>query len=213
MMRNSLALTLLGVVGLFSLPSRVSGALLASYSFNLDVGAQALYTEEGISLAVLTGDFAQDRPTVRFGEFDAGDVGRTVTLARGAQGDFDEVAARLTDGTQHGIYILLDHLSLMRPAYLEPELIWGDWRDPRIDLKGNVIDSISLRVDRLSFTSPGTNPNGDRLWTDVSGRLTLSFEGHPVPEPGVAVAVVLPLAAAMLGRRRPLVACAGRLTR
>ncbi len=47
-----------------------------------------------------------------------------------------------------------------------------------VDLAGYVIDRIGFRVDSISIDSPGTDPNGDGVWTDASLSGTYVFEGH-----------------------------------
>jgi PEP-CTERM motif len=50
-----------------------------------------------------------------------------------------------------------------------------------IDLQGFQIGSIGLHVDSLTISSPGSNPNGDGIWTDVFFEGTVTV--YAVPEP------------------------------
>lgn len=54
-----------------------------------------------------------------------------------------------------------------------------------VDFAGFVITSIDLVIDTLSFDTPGSDPNGDSLWTDVTFGATFVVNGNPaaVPEP------------------------------
>ena len=79
----------------------------------------------------------------------------------------------------------------------EPEIIWQDPADGRIDLAGYQIDSLSLRLDRLSISTP---PGGGL--TEVAGAFTLSAEGHRVPEPAGGVMVLLLTGAGLTLRKK-----------
>jgi hypothetical protein len=133
--------------------------------------------------------------------------GRSPSPGRPSPG-FEQVASRLTDGTRDYVVFLFDGLTPgVSPSYFESQLVWGDQHDPRVDLNGFVVDSLSLRVDRLAFTSPGRNPNGDGSWTDVSGRFTLSAQGRLVPEPSGSAVLTLVAAAGLMSRGRRGDAC------
>jgi hypothetical protein len=203
-MRRRHALAVIGVAWLLAPPAGSAAAPLFSVGFDADYGWRALDTDSGVRLAVLSNPYGlDDRPNVSFPRVGERDVGRTVTLTPGSTPGFDEVAARLTDGTGQTVVVLFDMGTpgVAAPTWSEPQLIWGDSRDPRVDLKGSVIDSISLRVDRLSITSPGLDPNHDGIWTSASAHYTLSAEGRPVPEPAAVMTGVVALGALAVGRR------------
>jgi hypothetical protein len=50
-------------------------------------------------------------------------------------------------------------------------------------LVGYQIQSISFQIDSLSIQSPGSNPNNDGNWTDMSGQVSLMIYATPTPEP------------------------------
>jgi len=54
-----------------------------------------------------------------------------------------------------------------------------------VDFQGFSIGSIALTVDNLTLVSPGTNPNGNGIWTDILFRGTISV--YAVPEPSSVV--------------------------
>ena len=48
-----------------------------------------------------------------------------------------------------------------------------------IDLQGYVIDRIGFRLDSLTLSTPGTDPNGNGQWTDFALSGAVLFEGRP----------------------------------
>jgi hypothetical protein len=46
-----------------------------------------------------------------------------------------------------------------------------------VDLYGYVIHAIGFKVDEASFDSPGSDPNGNGIWTDVTIRGRFLFVG------------------------------------
>ena len=53
------------------------------------------------------------------------------------------------------------------------------------DFQGYTIDAFGLKINDISFDSPGTDPNENGLWTDYSFDVTFNIYGSPasVPEP------------------------------
>jgi hypothetical protein len=51
------------------------------------------------------------------------------------------------------------------------------------DFAGFEIDYYTLVFNTLDFVSPGTDPNGDGLWTDCTYSATFSVYGLQIPEP------------------------------
>jgi hypothetical protein len=123
--------------------------------------------------------------------FGTNDVGRTFTIASSADDpNFNFVVNTLTNGVDQTLAVLIGLTNGTGSLFPFPEsqLFAGVGTGP--DLIGYQIQSFGLRVDSLSFQSPGSNPNSDGNWTDYSEQFTLSIYGSQVPEPS-SVAVVL----------------------
>jgi hypothetical protein len=58
------------------------------------------------------------------------------------------------------------------------------------DLRGYEIGSFTLHVNGLSMVSPGTDPNHNGLWTDISASFSLDI--NPIPEPSICALLVIP---------------------
>lgn len=71
-----------------------------------------------------------------------------------------------------------------------------------IDFQGMVIDRFSLVVNDLNLDSPGSDPNNQGVWTDLRFSVTLSIEGHVIPEPSTALLCVAGLAAVFFARTK-----------
>ena len=118
-------------------------------------------------------------------------VGHLYTFTQANDPDFNSMVAVLTDGVSEFVGCSLN-------------LVPGgggqsDWNSESrffsqlplggngIDFRGFKIDSIALRLDLLDISSPGTNPNGNGIWTDCSysGQISVNYE--PVPEPATKV--------------------------
>jgi len=63
-------------------------------------------------------------------------------------------------------------------AASEPQLFDDQVGPSGVDLAGYRIDRIGFRVDEITIDSPGTDPNGDGIWTDFSLRGAFLFEGR-----------------------------------
>lgn len=70
------------------------------------------------------------------------------------------------------------------------------------DFSGYRLDQIVLVVDAADWTSPGSDPNGNGVWTDYLLKTHVEFFGTAVPEPATALITGL-AGAALLRRRRP----------
>jgi hypothetical protein len=70
------------------------------------------------------------------------------------------------------------------------------------DLHGYQINRIQLALDQFSIASPGSDPNGDGKWTDVSATLTFTFCGVPVPEPSTFALLAIGAVGICLHRAR-----------
>jgi hypothetical protein len=50
-----------------------------------------------------------------------------------------------------------------------------------VDLSGQEVNSLSLYINEIRFDTPGSDPNHDGLFTDITVKVTLTV--NPVPEP------------------------------
>jgi hypothetical protein len=114
----------------------------------------------GITVAMLFASLVID-------EFD---VGTTVVANPGSDPGFANFATELAaDGTQP-IYSLLCF-----------PLCNGTGLSPLSDLTGATIEQVQVSFDDIVFDSPGSDPNGDGLWTDIHLVVTVVIEGQPLP--------------------------------
>ena len=128
-------------------------------------------------------------------------VGHLYTFTQANDPDFNSMVAILTDGVAETVGYSLNlvpggggqgHWAL-ESRFFSQLPVGGNG----IDFRGFKIDSIALRLDLLDISSPGTNPNGDGIWTDCSysGQISVNYE--PVPEP--ATTVLIAILALLLG--------------
>lgn len=93
-------------------------------------------------------------------------------LTNGAQGYFDRVHGVMIDGTPN------------RGGGYEgtEDVFFGDQAGSNgFDLSGYVITRIGLQLTAVTIDSPGSDPNGDGNWTDVSGTGNWLFEVDGTP--------------------------------
>jgi hypothetical protein len=137
------------------------------------------------------------------------DVGHTFTIGPDDP-DFASFAAYLTDA----------HVSYLSDSTTVGRGSWGEWWIPEArffsslppgnngtDLGGFEITSFNLLFNSLQFLSPGSNPNGDGVWTDINYSAVFSVYGMVIPEPASLTTVMFGTAALiartkMLTRRR-----------
>ncbi len=117
--------------------------------------------------------------------------------------DFSAVAARLSDGVNDLIELVMDMGGISAGA---SSFEADAWRDrpflDRPDLFGSRIDALTLDIERLWVRTPGDNPNGDGNWSQVDFDVTVRLIGlpmAPIPLPPGAFAAA-PLLAILAWR-------------
>jgi len=151
--------------------------LLGTYQWGVDGGGtQKIVTEAPMSLWM---NFVPPLPNPVciswvISENDVGD-----TLFHDAESDpgFSGVVDYLING-QHdyvGIHFLGGGRNITEDAMTDAMGI------QQVDFFGYDITRIGLTVHYLTFDTPGSNPNGDGIWTDYSYEVSTSFYGIPEP--------------------------------
>ena len=102
-------------------------------------------------------------------------TGSHLVLTRSSPG-FASVEDLLTNGVDDPVMVRLIH-GCGSSGSLGPESTVYEDRvaDSAPDLQGFSIERVTVEVDAVSFESPGTNPNGDGTWTDITilGRVVI----------------------------------------
>lgn len=159
---------------------------LASFDFKGDTGTRAI--SDQIRFTVSFGWFPESSYSERSVVFDlilsTADVGQTYTVSSGPE--FDEAIVSLTNGINEYIYCDTRGSQLQGPpgggwGSLESLIFFGDATGANgIDFAGYDINSISVTINTLTFDTPGSNPNGDGLWTDIEFNATIAVTKVPV---------------------------------
>ena len=116
------------------------------------------------------------------------DIGNVFYLTAAEDSDFTQLAANLVNGQTDRIGWVMATTPIY-PTYsgtqnYEDYILAGSpYLTNGIDLQGTVIDRFALVVNDLNLDSPGSDPNGQGNWTDLRFSVTLSIEGHVIPEP------------------------------
>lgn len=126
------------------------------------------------------------------------DAGRTVTVTSGNDPNFNAFATLLTDGRPEEL--VLYQAAGPAPTFMEgsgfreSDVVFGNGIDPRVDMHGYQIESLSMELVSMSIQNPADD-SGSYM---VNYNIVFSGSGHPVPEPAFA-AVLL----SVLWRARP----------
>ena len=140
---------------------------------------------------------------------DSSTVGKTFTAAPGDPG-FITFADFLTnnriDRVVQRARILNSGLGFASIYSDRGFLFGGIVRGGPFDLHGSTIGSFDLTVNSYSHESPGTDPNGDGQWSEISFALTLQINDNSLaiatPEPSTYALFGLGIGAVLLGHRR-----------
>lgn len=130
-----------------------------------------------------------------FSEIVSGDI--VAVLNSGAA--FDEAAQLMTDGAIGGLATRFED---MLAGALTGNA--GSAGFPEIDLAGYVISEFVLTISSFSLLWPGSDPNGDGAWTDLTFDWRIDVYGsekNDIPLPGAALLFLGGLAAARAMRR------------
>jgi hypothetical protein len=121
--------------------------------------------------------------------FRPADLGHTFTASLGTDPAFAAFTALLTDGLPNGLCYEGaagggGSSCVSSEGRFFMSLPAGN---NGIDLAGFDIDHCSLRFDAISFVSPGSDPNGDGLWTDGSYSAAFGVYGWSALHPEIDV--------------------------
>jgi len=166
----------------------VQAAVLGTEDFTLSGGTDDIFTEFKPTLAiapaapgVTSSAPATTAPLFVGTSITPTDVGRTLTATQATDPNFNDFAALLTDGRFKKVTLALGAGTLGNSELSLTKV--GDSFGQNVSLFGSTIDSISLRVDSLTLNTPGTDLNGNGVWTDYSFVGTAVIDGEPVPVP------------------------------
>ena len=174
--------------GLLTLEAgRAQAAVLGTEEFTASGGISDIFQEFHPTLALApfsatspgrgSSAPATNAPLFQGTSISPADVGQTFTATPDNDSNFNEFAAFLTDGNSHKATLAFGSGALGSSQIFSTKN--GDLFGGNPALKGNAIDSISLRVNSLTLDTPGANPNGDRIWTDYSFDGTVTVDGQP----------------------------------
>jgi hypothetical protein len=123
-------------------------------------------------------------PTLFFAPLTASSAG-TIIWADASTPAFGHVVAAITDGVNGFISWawLVGQPPLGGFGTTMPEAVFFGAGSGGVDLAGYTIERIGLRLDAISFESPGEDPNGDGIWTDSEFQGAFLFEGRIAPTP------------------------------
>ena len=111
------------------------------------------------------------------------DVGKTFTQSAVTSPDFDFFSSMLTSGTDDILYVQLRFPNGSSAGTGAPESYWLNKfiQTETVDFYGWQVTEINLTVNSLTIDTPGSNPNGDGIWTDCVYDVTFSIYGIPEP--------------------------------
>jgi hypothetical protein len=178
------------------LPS-ASAALLGSGNVDYGFGDAHLPNfwwgapvETTVTVALLG---ANDHAQLASEIFTVGSPSFTTTFSSGST--FDALALLLTNGQNDSLtWSMLNYWGGVSTGPMESVFFAGSpYLTNGIDFAGATIDRVDFSITNQS-TSPGTDPNGDGIWTDWKFGIAMDVYGTPaVPEPTSAALVLLAL--------------------
>lgn len=204
-MSRTLLLRFTTILALLAFPATLRADQLGFATFTSGGGSRVIANQ--VQLIIEFGSDLTEPPLVTVFNVIVGpaDVGRTFTLSFGP--DFETAARFLTDGENGAVGYLSRFVNGGGGGEVGPESLFffgDDSGTGRVDFAGFEITSLEFRIDELIMSSPGSNPSGDGIWTDIIIRSTLTVHGQPaaaVPEPATLSLMALGLAG-LYARRR-----------
>lgn len=162
-------------------------AVLGTQEFSNSGGNADIFKDYQLTLTIGSASdrYPSNAPIFNGLKVTPGDVGKTFTVNADTDPNFNQFASYLTDGKPDGMLMNMGTGSLGRAGGsigASGNLFGGN-----PDLAGNKIDSISVRINSMNLVTPGTNPNGDGVWTDQSFNATVIVEGSPLGRSSAAV--------------------------
>ena len=118
-----------------------------------------------------------------WGSVTTSDVGKTFIQSSVTSPRFDLFASLLTSGTDDLLAILRHFPGVGGAGRESLESYWLNKfiQTETVDFYGWQVTEISLIVNSLAFDSPGSNPNGDGIWTDYVYDVTFTIYGISEP--------------------------------
>jgi hypothetical protein len=139
-------------------------------------GHDIIETNMPFMFQAFTNDF--DEVSLSTNEISTNDVGALVTINPALNANMAFFVWLLTNGMSESVGYLADGQGLSEPVnrFFAPLPAGNNG----IDFQGFQIYTLSLLTTTLTFSTPGRNPNGDGLWTDVEFAGEILLNGDPL---------------------------------
>ena len=144
------------------------------------VGGSRIISDQ-VKIIVSFGDILDEDFASLFEDFSltAADIGKTFTATESSDADFSKAAGFLTNGINNEVGVERSFNGAGGGGGItESYALFGG---SGIDFAGMSIKSIDMHIDNLLITSPGSDPNGDGIWTDVEYGVTVTVNAVPLP--------------------------------
>lgn len=185
------------VVPLFLTSAAIADPMLGRYNLAREIGLLGASTHivHSTFLHELGGEFSGQGTLFEDIVLFDGDV-RVDTITLADDPEFAKYNDLVTDGLNFFLYdhILFSNGNMMSFFGFESQRLPFPWI-PGPDLVGFTVTSVVRRLE-VAIASPGSDPNGDGNWTDLSIRSVIEVYGVPAPS------AALGLAFGLVGRRR-----------
>jgi len=185
-------------------------AVLGTEDFTLSGGTDDIFTEFKPTLAIAPAlpELRSSAPATTAPLFvgtsiTPADVGRTFTATEANDSNFNNFVALLTNGKLNKVTLAFGAGTLGNSELSLTKV--GDSFGQNTNLFVSTIDSISLQINSLTLNTPGTDLNGNGVWTDYSFTGTAVIDGEPVPEPiSVISTLAFGIGVIVFGRKQQL---------